>query len=181
MFKKILIGLVVLLVLLAIVVALQPSDFRISRSAAISAPPEKVFAQVNELRNWEAWSPWAKMDPSMKQTYEGPAAGSGAVSRWAGNNEVGEGSMTITESKAPEQVRIRLEFIKPMAGTSDVNFTFKPQGRETLVTWNMAGKSNFAGKAFDLFMDMDKMLGSQFDQGLAQLKAVSETPDAPRN
>ena len=88
--------------------------------------------------------------------------------------------MTITESKAPEQVRIRLEFIKPMAGTSDVNFTFKPQGSETLVTWNMAGKSNFAGKAFDLFMDMDKMLGSQFDQGLAQLKAVSETPDAPR-
>ncbi len=175
MFKKILIGLAAVLVILVIVIAVQPSDFRVSRSAAVSAPPEVVFARVNDLRAWEAWSPWAKMDPSMKQSYEGPATGPGAISRWSGNNEVGEGSMTIVESKPAELVRIRLEFIKPMPGVSDVEFTFKPQGRQTLVTWTMSGKNNFVGKAFGLFMNMDRMLGTQFEQGLSALASVSES------
>ncbi|QJE96410.1 SRPBCC family protein [Luteolibacter luteus] len=173
MLKKILIGLAVVLLVLIVVIAMQPSDFRISRSAAIPAPPATVFAEVNELKNWEGWSPWAKMDPSMKQTYEGPAAGTGAISHWAGNSQVGEGQMTITESKPDELVRIKLDFIKPMAATNDVQFDFKPQGTETLVTWTMSGKSNFVGKAFGLFMDMEKMLGGQFEQGLAQLKTAA--------
>lgn len=179
MLKKILIGLAVIVLVLIAVIAMQPSDFKISRSAAIPAPPATVFAQVNELKNWEEWSPWAKLDPAMKQTYEGPAAGTGAISRWTGNNQVGEGKMTITESKLDELVRIKLDFIKPMASTSDVQFDFKPQGSETLVTWTMSGKSNFVHKAFGLFMDMDKMLGGQFDQGLAQLKTAATKKAAP--
>jgi hypothetical protein len=158
---------------------MQPPDFRISRSATIPAPPAAVFAQVNELRNWEGRSPWVKLDPSMKQTYEGPDAGTGAISRWSGNGQVGEGKMTITESKPGELVRIQLEFVKPMAATNDVRFDFKPQGSETLVTWTMSGKSNFVQKAFGLFMDMEKMLGGQFEQGLAQLKTAA-TSDAAR-
>jgi hypothetical protein len=172
MLKKILLGLAVVLVVLIVVIAMQPSDFRISRSAAIPAPPGTVFAQVNELRNWEGWSPWAKLDPSMKQTYEGPASGQGAVSRWVGNSQVGEGQMTIVQSKPEEFVRIKLDFIKPMAATNEVQFDFKPQGSETLVTWTMSGKSNFVQKAFGLFMDMEKMLGGQFEQGLAQMKTA---------
>lgn len=179
MFKKILIGLAVIVLVLIAVIATRPSDFKISRSAAIPAPPATVFAQVNEFKNWEEWSPWAKLDPAMKQTYEGPAAGTGAISRWTGNNQVGEGQMTITESKPDELVRIKLDFIKPMASTSDVQFDFKPQGSETLVTWTMSGKSNFVHKAFGLFMDMDKMLGGQFDQGLAQLKTAATKKAAP--
>jgi hypothetical protein len=178
MFKKILIGLAVILVVLVIVISMQPSDFRISRSAAIAAPPATVFAQVNELRNWEAWSPWAKMDPGMKQTYEGPPAGTGAISKWSGD-KVGEGKMTITESKPDELVRIKLEFITPMAATNDVQFDFKPQGNETLVTWTMSGKNNFVHKAFGLFMDMEKMLGGQFEQGLSQLNTAASQKAAP--
>lgn len=179
MLKKILIGLAVIVLVLIAVIAMQPSDFKISRSAAIPAPPATVFAQVNDLRNWEEWSPWAKLDPAMKQTYEDPSAGTGAISRWTGNNQVGEGQMTITESKPDELVRIKLDFVKPMASTSDVQFDFKPQGSETLVTWTMSGKSNFVHKAFGLFMDMDKMLGGQFDQGLAQLKTAATKKAAP--
>lgn len=173
MLKKILLGLALVLLVLIVVIATRPSDFRISRSAAIPAPPASVFAQVNELKNWEGWSPWAKLDPSMKQSYEGPASGTGAISRWSGNGQVGEGKMTITESKPDEVVRIKLDFIKPMASTSDVQFDFKPQGSETLVTWTMSGKSNFVQKAFGLFMDMEKMLGGQFEQGLTQLKTAA--------
>lgn len=175
MLKKILIGLAVIVVVFLIVVAFQPADYRVTRTATIAAPPAVVFAQVDDLRKWEAWSPWAKMDPAMKVTYTGPAAGVGAVSGWAGNSEVGEGRMTITESRPSELIRFHLEFIKPMAGTSASEFTFKPEGNQTLVTWTMTGKNNFIGKAFCLFMNMDKMVGGQFEQGLARLKSVAET------
>ena len=175
MLKKILIGLAVIVVVFLIVVAFQPADYRVTRTATIAAPPAVVFAQVDDLRKWEAWSPWAKMDPAMKVTYTGPAAGVGAVSGWAGNSEVGEGRMTITESRPSELIRFHLEFIKPMAGTSASEFTFKPEGNQTVVTWTMTGKNNFIGKAFCLFMNMDKMVGGQFEQGLARLKSVAET------
>src|SRR5262245_42636555 len=118
MLKKILIALVVLIGIFVVVVATRPSEFRVSRSAKMTAPPATVFEQVNDFHQWEAWSPWAKLDPNVKNTFEGPAAGTGAIFRWAGNNEVGEGAMTILESRPSELVSIKLEFIKPFAGVS---------------------------------------------------------------
>src|SRR6185312_10441905 len=109
----------------------------------IPAPPEKVFAQVNELRAWEAWSPWAKKDPNAKSTYSGPASGVGASMAWAGNKEVGEGSMTIVESRVNELVGFKLEFLKPFKATNTAEFTFQPRGNQTVVSWTMTGKSNF--------------------------------------
>ena len=174
MLKKILIGLLVLVAGFLVVVAFQPADYRVSRSAVISAPPEVVFAQVNDFHNWNAWSPWAKMDPNAKVSYEGAAAGPGAIFRWAGNMEIGEGSMTITNSRPSDQIQIRLDFIKPFAGTGNAEFTFKPQGDQTLVTWTMAGKNNFIAKAVGLFIDCDKMIGDNFEKGLAAMKTVAE-------
>jgi uncharacterized protein YndB with AHSA1/START domain len=148
MFKKILIGIPVILVAFVVIVALQPSDFRIVRSINISTPPATVFAQVNDFHNWEAWSPWAKLDPAAKATFEGPSAGDGAIFRWVGNEEVGEGNMTITESRPSDLIRIKLEFLKPFAATNTAEFTFKPEGNRTVVTWSMFGTNNFIAKAF---------------------------------
>ena len=174
MLVPILLGLAVLIALFIIVVAMRPSDFRVSRSAAIAAPPEQVFPHVNELRNWEAWNPWGKMDPNCKMTYDGPPAGVGASYAWAGNNKVGEGRNTITESKPNTLVRFRLEFAKPMKATNTAEFMFQPEGDQTIVTWTMSGKNNFVGKAFGLVVNCDKMIGGQFEQGLAQIKLLVE-------
>jgi hypothetical protein len=172
--KKILIGFVATLAVFAIVVALQPPDFAISRSASMAASLHAVFSQVDDFHRWEAWSPWAKIDPAMKQTYGGAPSGTGAVYSWAGNDEVGEGRMTILESRAGELVRIKLEFLKPFAATNQAEFTFKSDGAQTSVTWTMTGRKNFIQKAFCLFMDMDKMVGGDFEKGLAQMKAAVE-------
>jgi hypothetical protein len=175
--KKILIGLGVLGGLVGIflvVVALQPSEYRVTRSALLPAPPAAVFPHANDLHKWQAWSPWAKKDPEAKNTFEGPSAGTGAIFRWSGNREVGKGSMTITESRPSELVRIRLDFIDPFPGTSDVEFTFKPEGAGTTATWTIAGKHDFAGKAVCLFMDMDGMIGADFEAGFDNLKKVLE-------
>ena len=174
MLKKILIALAAIVVVFVAVVAMQPSEFRIMRTAAISAPAPAVFAQVNDFHNWEAWSPWAKRDPAMKKTYEGAPTGTGAISTWAGNSEVGEGRTTIIESRPNELIRIKLEMFKPFAATNTVEFTFTPEGNQTVVTWSMVGKSNFIAKAVHLFMDMDKMVGGDFEKGLAQMKSVVE-------
>jgi hypothetical protein len=174
MLKKILIALAVIVIVLVVIVALQPSEFRVVRSATISAPVPVVFAQVNNFHNWNAWSPWAKLDPAMKQTYEGAPAGTGAVSTWAGNSQVGEGRMTITDSRPGELVRIKLEFMRPFRATNTAEFTFKPEGNQTAVTWSMSGEKNFMVKAFHLFMNMDKMIGDDFEKGLANLKSVAE-------
>jgi hypothetical protein len=175
MIKKILLAVAALIVIFVIVVALQPSDYRVSRTANIAAPAADVFAQVNDFHNWEAWSPWAKLDPNAKAIFEGPKAGQGAVFKWSGNSEVGEGSMTVTESTPAERIRIKLDFVKPMEGTSNVEFTFKPRGTGTDVTWTMFGQNNFIGKAMCLFMDQDKMLGGYFEKGLANLKSAVES------
>lgn len=174
MLKKVLIGLVVIIAAFAAYVAIQPSDFRITRSAVIAAPPAAVFEQVNDFHKWEAWSPWAKLDPNAKAEFEGPAAGKGATFKWSGNSEVGEGTMTVTESRPAELVRINLEFVKPMPGTSTAEFTFKPQGDQTAVTWSMFGQNNFITRAICLVMNQDKMVGGYFEKGLANLKAVVE-------
>jgi len=174
MFKKILIGFIVVLALFAVVVSLRPSEFHVERSASISAPPAVVFEQVNDLHKWQAWSPWAKMDPAAKVSYEGPTAGTGAVFHWDGNKDVGAGSMTIVDSRPNELVRFNLEFLKPFKGTNTATFAFKPQGDQTKVTWSMDGKNNFIAKAIGLFMDCDKMIGGQFEKGLAEMKTISE-------
>jgi len=174
MLKKILIAIAAIVVVFVVVVAIQPSEFRIVRSATISAPAPAVFAQVNDFHNWEAWSPWAKLDPAAKATFEGPSAGTGAIFRWAGNDKIGEGSMTITESRPSNLIRITLEFVKPFAATNTAEFTFEPEGNQTAVTWSMAGKNNFMAKAVSLFMNMDKMVGGKFEEGLANMKSVVE-------
>ncbi|MGI8602058.1 MAG: SRPBCC family protein [Verrucomicrobiales bacterium] len=126
MLKKILITVAVIVVLFVIIVVLQPSEFRVTRSITVSAPPPVVFAQVNDLHKWQAWSPWEKLDPALKRNYEGPSTGTGTTYSWAGNNQVGEGRMTITESRPHDLIRIKLDFIKPFASTCATEFTFKP-------------------------------------------------------
>jgi uncharacterized protein YndB with AHSA1/START domain len=158
MLKTILISLAVIVIVLAVIVALQPSEFRVARSTTISASPATVFAQVNDFHKWEAWNPWGKIDPAMKQAYAGAPAGSGAIYTWAGNNEVGEGRMTITESRPNDLILVKLEFFKPFSGNSLAEFTFKPEGNQTVVTWSMTGQNNFMAKAVHLFMNMDKMI-----------------------
>jgi uncharacterized protein YndB with AHSA1/START domain len=174
MLIKILIAVAAIFVVLAVIVALQPSEFRVARSTTISAPPSAVFVQVNDFHKWEAWNPWGKIDPAMKQTYEGAPAGTGAIYTWAGNNEVGEGRMAIIESRPSELIRVKLEFFKPFAATNTAEFTFKPEANQTVVTWSMFGEKNFMAKAIHLFMNMDKMIGGQFEKGLAEMKSVVE-------
>ncbi len=166
--------LAVLLVVLIVTVILQPADFRIVRSTAIAAPPATVFAQVNDFHRWEAWSPWAKVDPTMKTTYEGAPAGTGAIYTWAGNGKVGAGRMTLVESGPPELIRIKLEFLKPFAATNSTEFTFKAEGSRTVIEWSMRGRRNFLMKAMCLVLNMDKMVGGDFAKGLANLKTLSE-------
>ena len=179
MLIKILIGggivLLVGVVLFAIVVALQPSEFTITRSATVNAPPSRVFAEVNDFQRWRAWSPWEKLDPNLKRTYDGPATGEGAAYAWEGNGQVGAGRMEITDSTPSEQILIRLEFLRPFAAVNTTVFDFKPQGEQTVVTWTMTGRNSFMGKAFGLLMNMDKMVGGSFEEGLASMKQVVET------
>ena len=178
MLKWILGAVAVVIVAFVVVVALQPTDFRIERSATVRAPAAAVHAQVNDFQNWRAWSPWEKIDPALKRSYEGPKAGTGASYAWQGNSDVGEGRMTIVESKPGELVMIKLEFIKPFAATNNTEFRFKQAGAgadaSTAVTWTMSGQNNFLARAMCMFVDMDKMVGAQFEQGLAQMKAVAE-------
>jgi uncharacterized protein YndB with AHSA1/START domain len=176
---KIVLILAAIVLVLAVIVAWRPSEFRIERTTVIAAPPAAVFAQVNDFHKWEAWNPWGKMDPAMKQAYEGAPAGVGAVYTWAGNRQVGEGRMTITESRPNDLIRVRLEFLKPVANTSLAEFTFKLQGTQTAVTWSMTGTNNFMAKAFHLVMNMDRMIGGQFDKGLADMKSTVEAGPRP--
>jgi hypothetical protein len=175
MLLKIFLCVVVLIAVFALAVATRPADFRIKRSAIIPAPPAVVFAQVNDFHNWEAWSPWAKMDPNAKSDFDGPTSGVGSKFHWDGNSQVGEGNMTIAESRPNDLVKIDLEFIKPFAAKNLAEFNFTPVGDGTELTWTMTGKNNFMGKAFSLFVNCDKMVGGQFEQGLANIKSVVES------
>ena len=174
MFKKILVGLALIVAILAVVIALQPNDFKITRSVTISTPPGTVFPLVNDFHQWAKWSPWEGKDPNMQRTFAGPDSGVGAIYRWDGNDDVGQGSMTITASKPAELILIKLQFMKPMESECDTEFTFTPQNQNTVVTWTMSGQNNFIGKAFSLFMNMDKMIGNDFEKGLAKIKEVAE-------
>src|SRR5262245_41323107 len=183
MLKKTLVGIaaVVAILILGFVIAVstQPNEFRISRSAKMAAPPSAPFAQVNDYHNWDAWSPWAKLDPNAKISFEGPTSGTGAKFSWAGNDQVGAGQQTIIESRSDELVLIKLDFEKPFKDTCTAEFTFQPEGKQTLVTWSMFGKKNFMAKAMGLFMNCDKMVGGEFEKGLASMKAVVEAQPTP--
>jgi hypothetical protein len=180
MLKKILLGLVAVIVALAGFIATRPDTYSVQRTATMKASPDIAFAMVNDFHQWAAWSPWEKLDPAMKRSLEGPASGVGAKYSWSGNDDVGEGRMTIEESKPSELVRIRLEFIKPFESSSNTTFTFKPEGESVSVTWKMEGTNNFVGKAFSAFMDMDAMIGKDFDKGLASIKTLAEAEATKR-
>lgn len=157
---------------LAVFIHAQDDKFSLSRNALLPASPGEVFEQVNNLRNWNAWSPWARMDPDARNTFEGPESGLNASMSWAGNKNVGEGKMTIIESRPGELVRFRLDFYKPFKGTNQAEFTFRPENGGTHVTWTMTGDKNFMAKAMHLVMDCEKIVGSQFEDGFKNLDKV---------
>jgi hypothetical protein len=154
--------------------AMKPSTFRVQRATSIKAPPETIFALVNDFRNWRAWSPWEKMDPALKRTYSGPESGKGAVYEWEGNNKVGKGRMEIIDAPAPSKVAIKLDFLKPFEAHNTAEFTLVPKGDATDVTWAMHGPNLFIGKVMSVFVSMDRMVGKDFEAGLANLKAAAE-------
>jgi hypothetical protein len=177
MIAKTLIALAAVIVVFLVVAAFQPDDFKVERSTVVAATPAAAFAQVNDLRNWQEISPYTKMDPTAKYTFSGPPAGVDAALAWKGNSKVGEGKMTIVESQPGERVRMRLDFEKPFKSTCFSEFDFRPSssdGAQTSVTWSMTGKKAFVMKAMGLVMSMDKMVGGQFEEGLANLKSTVE-------
>lgn len=183
MIRKLALGLGIAVALgaawLAIGIARQPDAFHVERSVTIAAPPERAFAHVNDFRAWRAWSPYEARDPNLERTYEGPAAGEGAVYAWSGNPDIGAGRMTILESDAPSLVAIRLEFFRPFEATNAATFRFTPAPGGSTVTWSMDGANNVLSKTMSLFFDMDAMIGSDFEHGLAALKRLAESGAAP--
>jgi hypothetical protein len=172
--KRLAIGLALLIAAFAVVVWFQPDDYRLTRTTVIAAPAAAVFTQVNDLRKWENWSPWAKLDPNAKVTFSGPQSGEGASFKWDGNDKVGAGTMTITASRPNTRIATRTDFVKPFAGSSNSDFIFSENGGQTNVIWTMTGTHDFIGKAMCLVMSMEQMLGPDFERGLAQLKQVAE-------
>lgn len=174
MIKTVAIVVVVLIGAVLAFAATRPDVFRVQRATSIKAPPEKIFPLINEFDRWGAWSPYEKKDPAMKRARSGPAAGKGAVYAWEGNGEVGQGRMEIADAAAPSRVTIKLDFVKPFEAHNIVDFTLEPKGDATSVTWAMHGPANYLSKLIGLFIDMDKMIGKDFEAGLAGLKAIAE-------
>ena len=175
MFKKILIALVVIIAAILIFAATKPDTFKVERTASIKAAPEKIFPLINNMHNWASWSPWEKLDPAMKKTFSGPDSGVGAVYAWEGNSKAGAGSMEITDAPAPSKVTMKLDFVKPFVGHNIAEFTLTPDGGEgTTVTWSMSGPSPYMMKVIGIFCNMDKLIGKDFETGLANLRALSE-------
>jgi carbon monoxide dehydrogenase subunit G len=178
MLKKILSGVVGVIVLFVVVVSTRPSIFHVERSARVAAPPEVVFPLINDFHRWSSWSPWEKLDPNMKRDYSGSPQGKGAAYAWSGNDDVGVGNMRITESQPPASVTIALEFQKPWQATNTTLFSVAPDASGSRVTWGMDGQSNFMFKAVGLFMNMDEMVGKDFEAGLSNLQRVAEAQAA---
>ena len=176
-------AIVVVLVIAALLVfiATRPAGFRVERKATIAAPPDKVFGLLSDFHQWGSWSPWEKLDPAMHKTYDGAPSGVGASYLWKGNNKAGEGRMTIVECQPPQKLGIQLEFLRPFAATNQTQFTLATAAGGTAVDWVMTGNRNFMLKAFGLFMDMDKLVGKDFEAGLANLDQASQAAakDAP--
>ncbi|HUR95170.1 MAG TPA: SRPBCC family protein [Gemmatimonadales bacterium] len=170
------IAIVVALALAAVLVsaAFQPDSFRVQRATTIAAPPERVFGLIDDFHKWGAWSPWEKMDPAMKRTFSGADRGPGAVYEWLGNSKVGQGRMEIIEAPAPSKVAIKLDFLEPFEAHNVATFSLTPEDGATRVTWTMDGPSPYVTKVMHLFFNMDRMVGKDFEAGLANLKAVAE-------
>ena len=172
---KIVAGIIVLLIAgLLAYAATRPDSFRVQRTASIKAPPEKIFALINDLKGWPAWSPYEKKDPAMKRTLSGAATGKGAIYEWQGNKEVGKGKMEIAETTPPSKVVIKLDFFEPFEAHNIAEFDLQGKGESTDVTWAIYGPSPFISKLMSVFLNMDKMIGRDFEVGLANLKAVAE-------
>ena len=165
---------VVVVVALLLFAASRPNGFRVERTARIKAPPEKIFSLIDDFHAWVAWSPYEKIDPALQRSYSGAEHGKGAAYEWLGNNKVGKGRMEITQSSPPSKIVFALHFMKPFEARNTVEFTMVPEGDATSVTWAMHGSSPFMAKVMCIFMSMDNMVGKQFEEGLANLKAVAE-------
>jgi len=174
MFKKIALGILVLVVAVLAFATTKPDSFSVERKISINAPPEKVFANINDFHAWDAWSPWAKLDPAMQTTHSGAPSGPGAVYEWSGNSDVGKGRMEITGATPPSNVTIKLDFLEPFESHNTTVFNLAPTAAGTDVTWTMSGPQPYVSKLMATFMSMDKMIGGDFEKGLAQLKTVSE-------
>ncbi len=174
MLSTIALGLAALLGGLLTYAATRPETFRIERKATIGAPPEKVFGLINDLRAWASWSPWEQKDPAMKKTYSGAPHGKGSLLDWDGNKDVGTGRMEVLESTSPSKVRIQLDFFKPFEAHNTAEFTLVPSAGSTQVTWTMYGPQPYMMKVMGLFCSPDKMVGKDFETGLANLKVLAE-------
>jgi hypothetical protein len=177
MFELIVIIAVVLAIAIAVVLILaatKPDTLRVQRSATVSAPAEKLFPLINDFHQWRTWSPYEHKDPEMKRTYSGAESGKGAVYAWDGNNNVGSGRMEILETSVPSKIRIKLDFFKPFEGHNTAEFTMLPQGDATSVTWLMQGPARFVTRVMQVFINLDNMIGKDFEVGLANLKKLTE-------
>ena len=174
MLKKILIVLVLAIAGVLIYAATKPDTFQVQRKATIAAPPDKVFALIDDFHRWGEWSPWEKLDPAMTRTFEGPASGPGAVYAWKGNKDVGQGRMEIAESTPPSRIAIKLDFIEPMESNNVTEFVLAPKDGGTEVTWTMRGPSPYLTKLMDTVVGMDRVIGKDFEAGLANMKAAAE-------
>ena len=174
MMQKIFVGLIATIGSFLTLIMLQPADYRVSRTMVMSAPAATVFAQIDDFHRWQDWSPWAKRDPAAKASFDGPTSGKGAIFAWSGNNEVGAGRMTLTESRPSEAVKIKTDLLKPFVSTSYSDFSLKPEGGGTSVSWTTSGQNDFIGKAICLFASMDTVLGGEIEKGLASIKALVE-------
>ena len=176
--KKALVTIFVLLIVAVLGVvgyaSTRPTDYTVTREATLPAPPASVYVMVGDFDRWPEWSPWEKLDPAMQRTVSEPSSGVGATYAWVGNDKVGEGKMTIVESVPDSRVVTRLEFIKPFASTSESVFAIEPRDAGSHVTWTMNGKHNLMSKVMCLFMDMDQMVGKDFETGLSNLTTVAE-------
>ncbi len=151
------------------------STFEVVRTTNIAAPPDVIFGHLDDFHRWTDWSPWEAIDPTMWRGYEGAPSGTGAVYEWKGNRKAGEGRMEIIDSQAPSKLLISLEFRKPFSSKSTATFTLEPTGDTTAVTWSMTGPKTRMTRVMGVFMSMDKMMGPDFEKGLAQLKVVAES------
>jgi len=177
MFEIITIVAVVLALAIAVVLILaarKPDIFRVQRATTVKAPPEKIFPLINDFHQWVTWSPYETKDPAMKRSYSGTESGKGAVYGWEGNKNVGSGRMEILDAQAPSRIVIKLDFFTPFEGHNTAEFTMLPQGDGTNVTWLMHGPSRFIGKIMHVFINMDRMVGKDFEIGLANLKRLTE-------
>jgi hypothetical protein len=174
MFVTIAIVIVVLLVGLLGYAATRPNTFQVKRTQSIQAAPDRIFPLIADYRKWAAWSPYEKLDPTMKKTYSGAASGKGAVYNWSGNSKAGEGRMEIVDAFSPRLIKIKLDFLKPFEGHNTAEFSLDKNGGCTDVTWAMYGPQPFVFKAMSIFISMDKMVGKDFAAGLSNLKSVAE-------